>query len=83
VTRFSRYTGAQVKAALLFVGGMAGAAYETLWQAAERPTLLVLFGAMMGLPFFLRADANRLGGPQPPAQVSPDPATAPPTADPP
>lgn len=37
----------------LFVAGMLGVAHETLLQHAERPTLLILFAAMMGLPAFL------------------------------
>lgn len=41
---------------LLFCGGLAGVAYETLASQADRPTLLLLFAAMMGLPAFLRAD---------------------------
>lgn len=40
----------------LFVGGLAGVAHETLIVQVERPTLLLLFAAMMGLPMFLRAD---------------------------
>lgn len=38
----------------LFVGGVAGVAHETLLSKMERPTLLILFAAMMGLPAFLR-----------------------------
>lgn len=49
-------TFVQFRTAALFLGGMAGAAYVTLVDATDRPTLLVLFGAMMGLPLFLRAD---------------------------
>lgn len=37
----------------LFIGGMLGAIHETLLTTAERPTLLILFAAMMGLPAFL------------------------------
>lgn len=32
---------------------MAGVAHETLLSHSERPTLLILFAAMMGLPAFL------------------------------
>lgn len=39
---------------LLFVFGAAGVAHETLIAAVERPTLLILFAAMMGLPAFLQ-----------------------------
>lgn len=41
---------------ILFLAGMAGIAYETLAQGGERPTLLLLFAAMVGLPAFLRSD---------------------------
>lgn len=43
----------------LFVLGLLGTAHETLVTAGERPSLLVLFAAMMGLPAFLRADERR------------------------
>lgn len=39
---------------LLFSGGMAGVIHETLLSHLERPTLLILFAAMMGLPAFLQ-----------------------------
>lgn len=45
----------------LFVAGLAGVAHETLAAHAERPTLLLLFAAMLGLPAFLRADEKRNG----------------------
>ena len=38
---------------LLFVTGLGGVAHETLLTATDRPTLLILFAAMMGLPAFL------------------------------
>lgn len=38
---------------LLFLGGLAGVFHETVLTASERPTLLILFAAMMGLPAFL------------------------------
>lgn len=42
---------------VLFVVGLLGIAHETLMsRMGERPTLLLLFGAMVGLPLFLRAD---------------------------
>lgn len=40
----------------LFFGGIAGVIHETLLAKTERPTLLILFAAMMGLPAFLRPD---------------------------
>lgn len=44
---------------VLFVAGLAGVAHETLIADAERPTLLLLFAAMMGLPIILNADQRR------------------------
>lgn len=42
---------------VLFVFGLLGIAHETLLSSGvERPYLLLLFGAMCGLPLFLRAD---------------------------
>jgi len=37
----------------LFMGGLAGVFHETVLTSTERPTLLILFAAMMGLPAFL------------------------------
>lgn len=39
---------------VLFTGGLLGVVHETLISSVERPTLLILFAAMMGLPAFLR-----------------------------
>lgn len=41
---------------ILLVAGLAGTAHETLVSKGERPTLLFLFAAMMGLPYVLRSD---------------------------
>lgn len=41
---------------VLFVAGLAGVYHEVVMTTAERPTLLLLFAAMMGLPAFLRTD---------------------------
>lgn len=43
----------------LFFGGLAGAAHETLIASAERPTLIILFATMMGLPAFIKADSKK------------------------
>lgn len=40
----------------LFVMGLLGVIHETLVGEADRPTLLLVFVAMMGLPAFLSAD---------------------------
>lgn len=44
---------------VLFVGGLAGVFHETVFSKADRPLLLGLFAAMMGLPAFLRTDESR------------------------
>lgn len=41
---------------VLFVVGLLGVGHETLVSDADRPTLLLLFAAMIGLPAFLRQD---------------------------
>lgn len=49
----------QIRDVGLFLGGMGGVIHETLLSKQERPTLLILFAAMMGLPAFLRPqDSN-------------------------
>ena len=45
----------------LFVGGFAGVVHEVLVTSGERPSLLVLFAAMMGLPAFLNGRKNGNG----------------------
>ena len=50
-----------VRDIVLFFAGLAGVAYEAAAQSGERPTLLLLYAAMMGLPAFLRQD-ERNGG---------------------
>lgn len=44
---------------VLFGGGMLGIIHETLISKIDRPNLLLLFAAMVGLPAFLRADERR------------------------
>jgi hypothetical protein len=60
--------------AVLFLGGLGGVLHETLLTSSERPTLLILFAAMMGLPAFLRqpngaapppAEPEKADGPKP------------------
>ena len=41
---------------VLFVIGVLGIAHETLISKADRPTLLLLFAGMVGLPAFLHKD---------------------------
>ena len=44
---------------LLIVAGLAGIFHETVLAATPRDSLLVLFGAMIGLPAFLHADERK------------------------
>ena len=44
---------------VLFVAGLSGIAYETLVTNVDRPTLLILFAGMVGLPAFLRTDEKQ------------------------
>lgn len=44
---------------VLFVFGLGGIVYETIVDHTDRPTLLILFGAMVGLPAFLHTDERR------------------------
>jgi len=46
----------QIRDSFMFLGGLAGVGHETLLATAERPTLLILFAAMMGLPAFLKGE---------------------------
>ncbi len=55
----SRPTWVQVRGTALFLAGLMGVAYETLVGQADRPTLLITFAAMMGLPLFLKADETK------------------------
>ncbi len=41
---------------VLFSVGLLGVAHETLVSHADRPTLLLLFAAMIGLPAFIGKD---------------------------
>ena len=44
---------------VLFAVGLFGILHETLFVKVQRPELLILFGAMVGLPAFLRSDELR------------------------
>ena len=46
----------QVRATVLFGTGVAGIIYETVVSQTDRPTLLILFSALVGVPLFLKAD---------------------------
>ena len=48
-----------IRDAALFLGGLAGVLHEAVFTNTERPALLVLYAAMMGIPAFLRANGKR------------------------
>lgn len=42
--------------AVIFITGIVGIVHEIFFSEADRPYLVVLFAAMIGLPAFLRID---------------------------
>jgi hypothetical protein len=46
---------------VLFLGGLAGVFHETVLRGVDRPFLLTVFAAMMGLPLVLHRDEKRKG----------------------
>lgn len=52
--RPSPYEWRLIRDVILFAGGLIGVVHETFWTNFDRPALLVLYAAMMGLPAFLR-----------------------------
>ena len=48
-----------VRDGLIFLGGLTLTIYEAVFRDAERPSLLVLYAAMMGLPAVLNADKRK------------------------
>lgn len=44
---------------VLLVIGLLGVAHETLVNSTDRPTLLLLFAAMIGLPAFINQDEKK------------------------
>ena len=43
---------------VLFAAGLVGVLHETFVSNGERPSLLILYGAMMGLPIYLRKNGK-------------------------
>lgn len=56
---------------ILFMVGLAGVAHETLVSQVDRPGLLLLFAAMLGLPYALGADRPADPPPSPPSPPLP------------
>jgi hypothetical protein len=57
--RFDSATLRKLRSIALFVVGLGGIVYEIAIDHAERPTLLILLSAMVGLPAFLKTDEKR------------------------
>jgi hypothetical protein len=57
--RSKAWTFPFIRDVVLFVAGLAGLAYETVFTSSDRPTLLLLYAAMLGLPAFLQANNER------------------------
>lgn len=51
-----RFTTRVTRDTVLFLVGLVGIIYETVVVHVDRPTLLILFGGMVGLPVFLHQD---------------------------
>lgn len=47
---------------ILFFGGLGGVFFMLIDSGPNDPTLLLIFGAMMGLPAFLRSDEKDKDG---------------------
>jgi hypothetical protein len=67
---------------VLFIVGLGGIVYETLVTGGDRPTLLVLFAAMVGLPAFLRTDEKKQATAELPPEVKAALAPATPAPEP-
>jgi len=49
---------------LMFCIGTAGIGYEAIVQSSERLNLLILYGALLGLPYIFKSDEKKNGGEQ-------------------
>lgn len=64
--RWRTSTAGAMRDWLLLIGGLLGTAHQTVVEQADRPWLLGLFAAMMGLPFAFAADRSARP-PEPPS----------------
>lgn len=54
----SRLREADWRSSLMFFVGLGGVLHEAILRTVDRPTLLMLFGGMMGLPAFFSKDTK-------------------------
>lgn len=54
-----RWLSSGMRDSLIFLSGLGLTFYEAIIREADRPSLLVLYAAMMGLPAVLNADKKR------------------------
>jgi hypothetical protein len=66
---------------IIFLLGIAGIIYETVVENGDKPTLLILFGAMIGLPAFLHGDEQVKKALHPPPEPEPEKQPLKPEAD--
>lgn len=52
----------QARDLVIFLAGLGGFLHELIWGESERPFLLLMCAAMMGLPGLLALDEWRRGG---------------------
>lgn len=57
--RHPRWKFRLTRDAVIFIVGLIGIIHEAFFTSGDRPTLLILFAAMIGLPAFLRLDERR------------------------
>lgn len=70
--RAPQFTKRITRDSILFTFGLLGVTYQTIVEDAEKPTLLILFGACLGLPVFLRADERAKEPDEPPVEEKAD-----------
>lgn len=63
---------------VLFIAGLAGLGYETFSTGPEKPTLIIAFVGMLGLPLFIRTDEARI---EPPPRKATSPVKPEPDAE--
>lgn len=58
----SRWDWDFIRTLVLFFAGLGGVTYEMLFVHPADPALLVVFGAMMGIPLYMHRNGKNGGG---------------------